>query len=127
MSLIGGNGPFGRGRDPTRQPVPRAPWPIHPDDCRPSVLCYSAARGSRAGGGTRSKGVWPRRLFRCPRPYFHTGVTSLSERKSSYSYADLLACGHGNLFGPGNAQLPLPPMLMFDLITKITDACGAFG
>ncbi len=54
-------------------------------------------------------------------------MTSLSERKSSYSYEDLLACGHGNLFGPGNAQLPLPPMLMFDRITKITDAGGAFG
>ena len=54
-------------------------------------------------------------------------MVSLSERKSSYSYEDLLTCGHGNLFGPGNAQLPLPPMLMFDRITKITDAGGAFG
>ena len=54
-------------------------------------------------------------------------MTSLSEQKSSYSYEDLLACGHGNLFGPGNAQLPLPPMLMFDRITRITDAGGEFG
>ncbi len=51
----------------------------------------------------------------------------MSERKSSYSYEDLLTCGHGNLFGPGNAQLPLPPMLMFDRITKITDTGGEFG
>ena len=51
----------------------------------------------------------------------------MSERKSSYSYEDLLVCGHGDLFGSGNAQLPLPPMLMFDRITKITDAGGEFG
>ena len=51
----------------------------------------------------------------------------MSERKSSYSYEDLLACGHGKLFGPGNAQLPLPPMLMFDRITKIAETGGEFG
>ena len=38
-------------------------------------------------------------------------------RQSSYTYEELLACGRGELFGPGNAQLPLPPMLMFDRIT----------
>ena len=37
--------------------------------------------------------------------------------QDSYSYDDLIACGKGELFGPGNAQLPLPPMLMFDRIT----------
>ncbi|MEE8123353.1 MAG: beta-hydroxydecanoyl-ACP dehydratase, partial [Alphaproteobacteria bacterium] len=36
------------------------------------------------------------------------------DRKNSYTYEDLLQCAHGNLFGPGNARLPLPPMLMFD-------------
>jgi 3-hydroxyacyl-[acyl-carrier protein] dehydratase/trans-2-decenoyl-[acyl-carrier protein] isomerase len=40
--------------------------------------------------------------------------------KSSYSYEELLACGRGEMFGPGNAQLPLPPMLMVDRITTIT-------
>jgi 3-hydroxyacyl-[acyl-carrier protein] dehydratase/trans-2-decenoyl-[acyl-carrier protein] isomerase len=49
------------------------------------------------------------------------------ERKNSYSYEDLLACGHGELFGPGNAQLPLPPMLMFDRIETITQDGGAHG
>ena len=49
------------------------------------------------------------------------------ERKSSYEYQDLLECGHGRLFGPGNAQLPLPPMLMFDRIGQISDAGGAHG
>ena len=43
-----------------------------------------------------------------------------ANRPSSYAYEDLLACGRGELFGPGNAQLPLPPMLMFDRITDIT-------
>lgn len=46
--------------------------------------------------------------------------------KSSYSYDDLIACGKGTLFGAGNAQLPLPPMLMFDCITSITDTGGAY-
>lgn len=49
------------------------------------------------------------------------------DRKNSYSYDDLLECGHGRLFGPGNAQLPLPPMLMFDRITKISDEGGEYG
>ena len=47
--------------------------------------------------------------------------------KSSYNYEDLLACARGELFGEGNAQLPLPPMLMFDRITKITQDGGEFG
>jgi 3-hydroxyacyl-[acyl-carrier protein] dehydratase/trans-2-decenoyl-[acyl-carrier protein] isomerase len=41
--------------------------------------------------------------------------------------AGLLACARGELFGPGNARLPLPPMLMFDRITKITDKGGSAG
>lgn len=45
----------------------------------------------------------------------------------SYSYDELIECGKGNLFGPGNAQLPLPPMLMFDRITHISDEGGEFG
>lgn len=46
-------------------------------------------------------------------------------RPSSYDYDALIACGHGEAFGPGNAQLPLPPMLMFDRITSITADGGA--
>lgn len=49
------------------------------------------------------------------------------ERRSSFEYEDLLACGRGELFGQGNAQLPLPPMLMFDKITAISDTGGAHG
>ena len=50
-----------------------------------------------------------------------------SARKSSYRYEELLECGRGTLFGPGNAQLPLPPMLMFDRIIRISDDGGAYG
>ena len=48
-------------------------------------------------------------------------------RKHSYSYKDLLECAHGRLFGPGNPQLPLPPMLMVDRITQISDQGGVYG
>jgi len=51
----------------------------------------------------------------------------MAERKSAYDYEDLLACGRGELFGPGNAQLPAPPMLMFDRITAVAADGGAFG
>ena len=50
-----------------------------------------------------------------------------SERRSSFEYEDLLACGRGELFGPGNAQLPLPPMLMFDRISHIDENGGPHG
>jgi 3-hydroxyacyl-[acyl-carrier protein] dehydratase/trans-2-decenoyl-[acyl-carrier protein] isomerase len=48
-------------------------------------------------------------------------------RQSSFSYEDLLACGRGQLFGTGNAQLPLPPMLMFDRISEIAEEGGEHG
>lgn len=47
--------------------------------------------------------------------------------RNSFDYDDLIACGHGDMFGPGNARLPLPPMLMFDRITKINDTGGEHG
>ena len=51
----------------------------------------------------------------------------MGERRSSFEYEDLLACGRGELFGAGNAQLPLPPMLMFDRISEISEQGGEFG
>jgi 3-hydroxyacyl-[acyl-carrier protein] dehydratase/trans-2-decenoyl-[acyl-carrier protein] isomerase len=51
----------------------------------------------------------------------------MNERRSSFEYEDLLACGRGELFGAGNAQLPLPPMLMFDRISEISEKGGEFG
>ncbi|OQW95914.1 MAG: 3-hydroxyacyl-[acyl-carrier-protein] dehydratase FabA [Beggiatoa sp. IS2] len=49
------------------------------------------------------------------------------QQKNSYTYEELLQCGRGNMFGPGNAQLPMPPMLMFDRITQITGDGGSVG
>jgi 3-hydroxyacyl-[acyl-carrier protein] dehydratase/trans-2-decenoyl-[acyl-carrier protein] isomerase len=46
-------------------------------------------------------------------------------RKNSFDKEGLLACARGELFGPGNPQLPLPPMLMFDRITHIADKGGS--
>lgn len=48
-------------------------------------------------------------------------------KKNSYNYEELLQCGRGELFGPGNAQLPMPPMLMFDRIIHISDEGGSAG
>ncbi len=59
-----------------------------------------------------------------------TSPTSPSQRelgRHAYDRDALLACGHGQLFGPGNARLPLPNMLMFDRITQIDDTAGAHG
>ncbi len=46
--------------------------------------------------------------------------------QSSYTKEELLACGQGGMFGEGNAQLPLPPMLMFDRIVSIAEDGGAY-
>ena len=47
--------------------------------------------------------------------------------QQSFTNQDLLDCGHGQMFGPGNVQLPLPPMLMFDRIVHISDEGGEYG
>lgn len=48
-------------------------------------------------------------------------------KKSSYSYDELIGCAKGELFGEGNARLPMPDMLMMDRITLITDTGGKYG
>lgn len=48
-------------------------------------------------------------------------------KQHSYSRDELLTCAHGELFGPGNARLPLPNMLMVDRITRIDDTGGSTG
>lgn len=48
-------------------------------------------------------------------------------KKSAFSFEELIQCGRGEMFGPGNAQLPLPPMLMFDRIERISEEGGNFG
>ena len=47
-------------------------------------------------------------------------------KKNSFSYERLIDCANGDLFGEGNAQLPSPPMLMFDRITNINETGGVF-
>ena len=51
----------------------------------------------------------------------------MSAYSASFSHAQLLESGHGRLFGPGNAQLPLPPMLMIDRIVSIEEKGGPHG
>ena len=46
--------------------------------------------------------------------------------QNSFTYDELISCAKGELFGPGNPQLPLPPMLMTDRITSITEDGGAY-
>jgi 3-hydroxyacyl-[acyl-carrier protein] dehydratase/trans-2-decenoyl-[acyl-carrier protein] isomerase len=48
-------------------------------------------------------------------------------RQNSFNRDELLECGHGKMFGPGNAQLPTPNMLMMDRIVNIADHGGKFG
>ena len=48
-------------------------------------------------------------------------------KKHSFKYEELIDCANGKLFGPGNARLPSPPMLMFDKITNIHDQKGKFN
>src|SRR5262249_20841615 len=50
----------------------------------------------------------------------------MDDRRTSFNYEDLLACGRGELFNEG-PQLPLPPMLMFDRISEIAEAGGEYG
>lgn len=49
------------------------------------------------------------------------------QRPASLDREQLLQCASGEMFGPGNARLPAPPMLMFDRITRVSEDGGAFG
>ncbi len=49
------------------------------------------------------------------------------QKKNSFTYEELLSCGRGEMFGAGNAQLPLPPMLMVDRIVAINEDGGKYG
>ena len=51
--------------------------------------------------------------------------TETLSRQSSFDLSGLLACARGELFGPNNPRLPMPPMLMFDRITNIADRGGS--
>ena len=61
-------------------------------------------------------------------PHFiHCLSIFLMNQKNTYNLQELLDCGHGKMFGPGNARLPLPNMLMLDRITQISAEGGAHG
>jgi len=48
-------------------------------------------------------------------------------KKNSYKYEELIDCANGKLFGPGNAKLPSPPMLMFNRIININEIKGKYN
>lgn len=48
-------------------------------------------------------------------------------RPTSLDKEQILACARGEMFGPDNARVPAPPMLMFDRITMVNDHGGAHG
>jgi 3-hydroxyacyl-[acyl-carrier protein] dehydratase/trans-2-decenoyl-[acyl-carrier protein] isomerase len=50
-----------------------------------------------------------------------------AKAQHQFSFDELMTCARGEMYGPGNAQLPAPPMLLFDRITKIDDNGGAHG
>jgi len=56
-----------------------------------------------------------------------SAALELPPRKNAYDYDDMLACGHGEMFGKQNGRLPKPPMLMTDRVTLITDDSGKYG
>lgn len=54
-------------------------------------------------------------------------AATVKPRKTSFTFEELIECANGRLFGPGNAQLPLPPMLMIDRITQMSEDGGTNG
>ena len=51
----------------------------------------------------------------------------MTSRQSKFDYDGLISCAKGELFGLGNPQLPMPPMLMMDRVTEISDEGGENG
>jgi 3-hydroxyacyl-[acyl-carrier protein] dehydratase/trans-2-decenoyl-[acyl-carrier protein] isomerase len=88
--------------------------------------CGLSERTDAGIGGVTGGRRNPNRARRAKlRPF--PAIPALMSRPSSFDHAQLLACGHGRMFGPGNARLPLPPMLMFDRITEISTEGGRNG
>ena len=51
----------------------------------------------------------------------------MANHPTEFDKEGLIACAQGDLFGPGNPQLPMPPMLMMDRVTEISADGGAHG
>jgi len=124
---------------------------FRPPKAQPSWFLgvYERRASPATGRGIRSSRSWRldlepisrlkgRRLSKRRTPQGHLGSERrvfmgqgarhiMAERRGSYEFEDLLTCGRGELFGPGNAQLPLPPMLMFDRISHISEDGGEYG
>ena len=62
-----------------------------------------------------------------PNNPLYAGSCGCESPPSALDHDQLLACARGEIFGPGNARLPAPPMLMFDRITEISDVGGVYG
>jgi 3-hydroxyacyl-[acyl-carrier protein] dehydratase/trans-2-decenoyl-[acyl-carrier protein] isomerase len=100
-------GPVATGRAPFAMPKARFRMrPLLPSD----PLCYHSVD---------RRGVMPASSLQAQ------AATQI--RRMSFDFQDLLACARGELFGEGNAQLPLPPMLMFDRISQIAEEGGEHG
>jgi 3-hydroxyacyl-[acyl-carrier protein] dehydratase/trans-2-decenoyl-[acyl-carrier protein] isomerase len=56
----------------------------------------------------------------------HVGGMAMENRRNSFEFEDLLACGRGEMF-PEGPQLPMPPMLMFDRISELSETGGEYG
>jgi 3-hydroxyacyl-[acyl-carrier protein] dehydratase/trans-2-decenoyl-[acyl-carrier protein] isomerase len=58
---------------------------------------------------------------------FKKEVAMSTKDQNSFTYEELISCARGEMFGAGNPQLPLPPMLMCDRITNISSNGGDFS
>ena len=81
----------------------------------------------KAAGGNRFQARRPCATEAAKAAAREAETIDMAERKTHFEYEELLACARGELFGQGNAQLPLPPMLMFDRISEIAETGGAHG
>ena len=85
------------------------------------------APGRRAGGPGRGLARRRMRVLCAVGGGQRGGTQRVPDYPTSFDKAALLACARGELFGPGNAQLPEPPMLMMDRITDISADGGEHG
>src|SRR6476646_5590265 len=91
--------------------------------CAKPDACGSRARPSSLPHLTRYVTNWAMGIQENPP---RGGVAPMTDKRHSFEYEDLLACGRGELFAEG-PQLPLPPMLMFDRISEISEQGGEHG
>lgn len=51
----------------------------------------------------------------------------MTNKQNEFNRDELLSCSSGEMFGPGNSQLPAPNMLMMDRIIRIAEDEGEHG